>query len=139
MSESYSDEEQKMGSVASSSTETRNSVRDQSQASAEESLAQAETKRVNLSKWIVVFVLFASAAAAGAATFYLTKTNEQDSFESEVTNITNAAVKMTQPHSKFVAHTLGSSRYPNSSMTLQAKSLILCTTNPPMCSVLLKV
>jgi hypothetical protein len=141
MIESYDDEEQQKGSETSSNVDSQsNSGRDQhSQASSEPSLAGTETKHVNRSKWVVVLVLFASAAAAGAATFCLTKNEEQDSFESEVTNIINAAVKRTRPHSKFVAHTLGSSRYPNSSMTLQQKSLILCITKPPMCSVLLKV
>jgi hypothetical protein len=83
--ESSGDEENSM-SDEHSSTET--SAKEASIASsATPVLAQSETKAVNRSKSLVYLVLLVVAAAAATATYFFLAIEEQDNFESEVSNV----------------------------------------------------
>jgi hypothetical protein len=48
------------------------------------SLARAETKAVNRSKIIVLLVIAIAATACGTATYFFTKSEEEDDFHSQV-------------------------------------------------------
>jgi hypothetical protein len=48
------------------------------------SIARAETKAVNRSKIVVLAVIAIAATACGAATYFFTKSEEEDDFHSQV-------------------------------------------------------
>jgi hypothetical protein len=84
--EESSGDEEDSKSDEHSSTET--SAKEASIASsATPVLAHQETKAVNRSKSLVYLVLLVAAAAAATATYFFLAIEEQDDFESEVSNV----------------------------------------------------
>jgi hypothetical protein len=130
----FDDDDDAMGTSVGG---TDSSGRDQqSQASSEESIAKAETQRVNRSKWLVAGILFIAATAVGTATYLFTRNEEKDDFESQV--------RMTLSFSAVSAGvSTGFSHYHDDSfysfMTSRLKSLTSPTTNQKVSLVPLKV
>jgi hypothetical protein len=82
--EESSDEE----AMSDEHSATETSAREAStSSSATPIIGQQETKAVNRSKSLVYLVLLVSAAAAGTATYFFLSIEEQDDFESEVSDV----------------------------------------------------
>jgi hypothetical protein len=97
------------------------------------SIARAETKAVNRSKIIVLAVIAIAATACGAATYFFTKSEEEDDFHSQVRRewtLHSALIPFYSYPFTTDVRILFCTTTPTSSKTLQLKSLTFLILRP---------